>query len=545
MEDNANELMRQALAKIRELKAQVNRLQRPAARVAIVGRGFELAGGVNTSDRLWEALSSGADQFSDLPPLRWQRMDKGIYTHRAAYLEPSSFDPLIFSISPRESRFLDPQHKLLLKTVWWALEDAGIGWDEIAGTDTGIYVALSSDDFAQRVGASLADMDAHSALGSGRSMAAGRLGYLLDSHGPVMTVDTACSSSLVVLHLAAEDLRNGRIDRAIVAGANLILDPSSTLAFCRLGALSPSGVCRSFDERGDGYVRGEGGVALVLEREADALDSGRRIHSVVLGSAIGHDGESNGLTAPNGRSQELVIRRALTVAGLSPNDIDYVEAHATGTVLGDPVELQALSRVMDARTVETPVLVGTIKSAFGHLEAAAGLASVLRTIEIINRGIVPPQANFGTPNSRFPWAHSRLALPSTEARAATVGSAGVSAFGMSGTNAHVILAVPARDAAQADDSGGADRWAVRLSAPNVSALEAQVLAAQRILKMDADAPAGILTGSPGSKRTPYRVAIEAPSGPQLHDRLGRALAHVHPVHAPASTVAGFGGQGGR
>lgn len=541
---DSNELMRQALAKIRELKAEVKRLREPSPPVAIVGVGLELAGGVTSPEALWQALSSGEDQFSDIPAGRWTRSVDGIYTTSAAYIEASSFDPLIFSMSPRESRSLDPQHKLILKTVWWALEDAGISLTEIAGSDTGIYVALSSDDFAQRVGSSLGALDAHSALGSGRSMAAGRLGYLLDTHGPVMTIDTACSSSLVALHMAVQDLRSGRTDRAIVAGANLILDPSSTLAFCRLGALSPTGVCRSFDDAGDGYVRGEGGVALVLERESDAVTAGRFCHAVVRGSAVAHDGQSNGLTAPNGRSQEVVIRRALSDSGLSIDDIDYIEAHATGTVLGDPVELQALSRVIAARTVEPRVLVGTIKSAFGHLETAAGLASVVRTIEILKRGEVPPQANFSSPNRRFRWEDSRLAAPTSVARKGRLRSAGVSAFGMSGTNAHVIVSSASPAEIEQSKNWTGDRWVARLSAPDRSSLEAQIRAAQDELAWGTGDNAMRLLGSPSSAATPYRVALEAAAGRRLHDQLARALDHVRPAHTPSAVIAGYGGQRG-
>lgn len=533
--------MREALTKIRELKAEVKRLREPVPPIAVVGIGLELAGGVTSPEALWQALNTGTDQFSDLPEGRWTRSVDGIYTTRAAYLEPSFFDPLLFSISPRESRSLDPQHKLILKAVWWALEDAGVSLTEIAGSDTGIYIALSSDDFAQRIGVSLGALNAHSALGSGRPMAAGRLGYLLNTHGPVMTLDTACSSSLVAMHLAVEDLRSGRTDRAIVAGANLILDPGSTLAFCHLRALSPMGICRSFDDAADGYVRGEGGVALVLEREPDAVSAGRSCHALVRGSAIAHDGQSNGLTAPNGRSQEIVIRRALLDSGLSVDDIDYVEAHATGTVLGDPIELQALSRIMADRMVDSPVLVGTIKSAFGHLETVSGLASVVRTIEILKRDEVPPQANFSLPNRRFCWENSRLAMPVNVRRKGRFRSAGVSAFGMSGTNAHVILSSPVLTKVERSRNRTGNRWVTRLSGPDLSSLEAQVRAAQDELARGAGDSMRLL-GSPSSAATPYRIALEANSERRLHDQVAHSLGFVRSIHSPSAVIAGYGGQ---
>lgn len=544
LEREADQLVREALGRIRELKAEVARLKGATSPVAITGVGVEMAGGVTSLDDLWNAMVSGADHFCDPPHDRWaDRVPDGVYTTRAAYVQPSQFDPSIFGMSPRESKALDPQQKLLLKTTWWALEDAGVSLDEVSASQTGVYVALSSDDFAQRIGASLGELDSHRALGSARSMAAGRLGYFLNAHGPAICIDTACSSSLVALHMATQDLRSGRIDRAVVTGANLILDPSSTLAFCKLGALSPTGLCRSFDVGGDGYVRGEGAIALVLEREADAVAAGRTVHSSIVGSAIGHDGQSNGLTAPNGRSQEMVIRRAISDAGITVDDIDYVEAHATGTVLGDPIELQALDRVMAGRTKGSPVHVGSIKSCFGHLEAAAGLASVLRTSEVLRRGAIPPQVNFTEPNDRFKWKDSRLAVPSAQVLHGQFDRAGVSSFGMSGTNAHVVLRAPRRTH-ETSPADWKSRYVTRLSAPTRASLQVQVDKLKRIFDSDTSTPSsrhGL--GAPGSKATPYRVAVQAGTAEEMRRRLDRVMPQVRPAHSSAGVIAAYGGQG--
>ncbi|MEE3221157.1 MAG: type I polyketide synthase, partial [Planctomycetota bacterium] len=310
--------------------------------IAVVGMGcrFPRASG---PDEFWRLLRDGVDAVADIPAARWDvdafydenpESPGKMYTRRAALLDDvDQFDPSFFGIAPREAEAMDPQQRLLLEVSWEALEHAGVAGDELANSETGIFVGISNSDYA-RLGEGTATIDPYVGTGTSSSIAAGRLSYFLGLHGPCLAVDTACSSSLVAVHLAIQNLRDGECHTALAGGVNLILHPASMIALSKLRALSPNGVCRTFDDAADGYVRGEGCGIVILKRLSDAVTDGDRVLAVLRGSAINHDGQSNGLTAPNGIAQESVIRRAVADAGIRPAQVGYLEAHGTGTPLG-------------------------------------------------------------------------------------------------------------------------------------------------------------------------------------------------------------------
>ncbi|HET9954840.1 MAG TPA: type I polyketide synthase, partial [Polyangiaceae bacterium] len=434
------------------LEAERKRRTEP---IAIVGIGCRFPGGAAGPRAFWKLLEQGVDATCPVPLERWDaralydpdpNAPGKCYTQRGGFLDQvSGFEPEFFGISPREAAGLDPQQRLLLEVTWEALEDAGIPADRLAGSATGVWVGLSLDDYARRCipTGHLERIDAYTALGNARSVAAGRIAYVLGLHGPVLQLDTACSSSLVAVHLACQSLRSGECELAIVGGVNVMSSPEASVALCRLQALAPDGRCKTFDAAADGYGRGEGCGVVVLKRLAAARAAGDHIHAVIRGSAVNHDGRSNGLTAPNGAAQEAVLRSALTDAGVDPAHVGYVEAHGTGTLLGDPIEVLALSRVYGAaRAPEQPLVLGSVKTNFGHLEAAAGVAALIKTALCLEHGQLAPHLHFHKPNPKIPWAQLPVRV-ATQNEAFPRGQggafAGVSSFGISGTNAHVVL----------------------------------------------------------------------------------------------------------
>ena len=330
---------------------------------------------------------------------------------------------------------MDPQHRLLLEVVWEALEDALIPPDRLAGTAAGVFVGMCNYDYAQL--AALAEgADGYAGIGGAPSIAAGRIAYLLGLTGPAMVVDTACSSSLAAVHLAVQALRTGECSLALAGGVNLAVGNGTTTALEQLHMLSPDGRCKAFDADADGFVRGEGCGVVVLKRLVDAEAAGDRMLGVIRGSALNQDGRSAGLTAPNGPAQEAVIRAALMNAGLAPAEIDYIEAHGTGTALGDPIEMHALKAVFAGR--ERPLLVGSVKSNIGHAEAAAGIAGLIKAVLMLRHQRVPASLNYRHLNPHIDLAGVPIAVP-TALREADLTRIGVSSFGFSGTNAHVVL----------------------------------------------------------------------------------------------------------
>ncbi|MFD9264048.1 polyketide synthase, partial [Streptomyces sp. NPDC059538] len=353
------------------------------------------------------------------------------------------FDPPLLGVAPREGRALDPQHRMLLEVVQEALDDAGIPAARAAADGaTGLYVGITGQDYREwmREGP-----DSYWATGNGHCFSAGRLAHTLGLTGPAMAVDTACSSSLVTVHLARQALRSGECDIAVAGGVNLVLSPHGTALAARTGALSPDGVCRPFDARANGFTRSEGCGIVVLKRLSDAVRDGDRVHAVIHGSAVNHDGRASGFTAPNVLAQTRLVERALAEAGLGPADIGHVEAHGTGTALGDPIEVEALAAALGGRTgTAPPVLLGSAKANLGHTESAAGVLGLIKAMLSLRHRAVPPLPHFTTLNPRIDLSGTGLRIP-TELEPWPAGAgayAGVSSFGMSGTNAHVVLGAP-------------------------------------------------------------------------------------------------------
>src|SRR5579883_1785243 len=355
------------------------------------------------------------------------------------------FDAAFFRISPHEAIRMDPQQRLLLEVAWEALEDAGQDIHQLNASQTGVFIGISTSDYAQlRMQVQTqAEIDAYTGTGTTLSVAAGRISYTFGFQGPSMIVDTACSSSLVAVHLACQSLRNGESTMALAGGVNLILVPDGHIYLSKLHALAPDGRCKTFDASANGFVRGEGCGVVVLKRLSDALAAGDPIHALIRGSAFNQDGRSSGLTVPNGLAQQAVIRQALAQADARPGDIDYVEAHGTGTALGDPIEVQALGKVYGPEhSQQHPLLIGSVKTNIGHLEAAAGIAGLIKTVLILEHQEIPPHLHFRNPSPYIAWDALPVHIPlerSPWQRAERPRMAGVSAFGYSGTNVHAIL----------------------------------------------------------------------------------------------------------
>ena len=493
--------------------------------IAIVGIGCRFPGGADTPEALWCLLCGAGDAITAPPAGRFAGAAP-IAELRGGYLDSiEDFDPEFFGMSPREARALDPQQRLLLEVAWHALEDAGIVPAELRDTDTGVFAGVCSDDYRRRL-EQAGPGDLHRVTGTAHAIAAGRLSYWLGLTGPSLAVDTACSSSLVAVHLACTSLRRGECDLAIAGGVNVLLDAETTQVFAAAGMLSPRGQLRAFDDAADGYVRGEGCGMVVLERLSVARARGRAIHAVIRGTMVNQDGRSSSLTAPRGPSQEAVIRRALRDAGLAPDAVGYVEAHGTGTALGDPIELGALAGVFGARR-EHALWIGSIKSAIGHLEGAAGIAGLIKAALCVRYGVIPAQPGFDAPTRHFAWAASALQVPRVPvAWTADQRVAAVSSFGLGGTNAHVVLSAAPRDAAPAGIS------AAPPAAPHLLVLRARTDAALRELAeryaalLDSDAFADPATVSELCRRAAlersdfaHRLAVAGASASELRDRL--------------------------
>ncbi|WP_212004577.1 non-ribosomal peptide synthetase/type I polyketide synthase [Chitinophaga sp. HK235] len=425
-------------------------------RIAVVGIGCRFPGGVNTPAAFWDLLSEQRSAITVIPKDRWDAdayFDENedatgrMYIRHGGFIDQvDGFDPMFFGISPKEAACMDPQQRLLLEVCWESLENAGLSPSKLRGSETGVFIGMGTDDYQQIVhsttDATYFD-DAFSGLGIERSVAAGRIAYLLDFHGPVVQLDTACSSSLLSIHQACQHLMLGECSLALAGGVNLMLSPETTIKLCRMKALSPSGLCKTFDDSADGYVRGEGCGIVVLKRLQDALADGDNVLAVIAGSAVNHDGLSNGLTAPNGIAQQQVIRKALRSARLSADSVQYVEAHGTGTRLGDPVEIQALQAVYGhGRSAAQSLLVGAVKTNIGHLEAAAGIAGFIKTVLSLQHAQLPGSLNCHEPNRLIPWKEMAVKVVNEMTpwtMATDKRRAGVSSFGLSGTNVHIIL----------------------------------------------------------------------------------------------------------
>lgn len=443
----ATHALQKSQERVKELEAQ--RTQP----IAIVGMGCRYPGGVRSPDDLWSLVANEVDAIAPFPPERGWKKDElydpspeafgRTYVWSGGFIEGvERFDPAFFGVEESEAAGVDPQHRLLLEAAWEAFERAGINPASLSGSSTGVFTGVAYSDYAARLQLH-PEYEIHNGVSCALSMASGRISYALGLHGPAVTIDTACSSSLVAVHLASQSLRLGECDVALVGGACIMTTPTSFVTASRQRLLAPDGRCKPFSARADGTCWGEGVGVLVLQRLSDARRSGRPILAVIRGSAVNQDGKTQGLAAPNGPAQERVIRLALENAGLSPREVDVVEAHGTGTTLGDPIEAHALMATYGQdRPSDEPLWVGTLKSNIGHSQAASGIAGIIKLVQAMKNKTLPKTLRTEEPSGYIDWSAGNVRLLSTARPWHAPGRprrGAVSAFGMSGTKAHVIL----------------------------------------------------------------------------------------------------------
>lgn len=447
--------LKNALLAVREMRSKLDAMERAKAEpIAIIGMGCRLPG-ANNLQSFWSLLHDGVDAITEIPKDRWN-IDEfynpdpdapgKMYVRNAGFIDQvDQFDAQFFGITPREVENMDPQHRLLLEVSWEAIEQAGTAPDQLRNSQTGVFVGITTNDYLQlQIGSSdHSKIDAYSATGNCLNAVAGRLSYTLGLQGPSMVVDTACSSSLVAIHLASQSLRSQECDLALAGGVNLIISPIATIATCRARMLAPDGRCKTFDAAADGFGRGEGCGVVVLKRLSDAIADGDNILALIRGSAVNQDGPSSGLTVPNGVAQQALIRKALANARVEPGQISYVEAHGTGTSLGDPIEVESLGAVLcQERSPQEPLIIGSAKTNIGHLESASGVAGLIKVVLALQHQEIPPHLHLKNPNPFIPWAKLPLLVP-TQRTPWTSGDkpriAGLSGFGVTGTNAHLII----------------------------------------------------------------------------------------------------------
>lgn len=505
--------------------------------IAIVGIGCRFPGAADPSG-YWRLLRDGIDAIREVPADRWDARaffhpDASVpgkaVTRWGGFLDAvDGFEPFFFGISPGEAERMDPQQRLLLELAYESFEDAGYPMTRLAGTRAGVFVGISINEYGFLQFGDHERLNGHSGTGNALSIAANRISYFFDLHGPSMAVDTACSSSLTAVHLACRSLRSGECDLALAGGVNVVLSPAHSIAFTKAGVLAPDGRCKVFDARADGYVRGEGGGLVVLKPLSKALADGDTVLAVIRGSAIHQDGRTNGLMAPSREAQEAVLRDAYRDAGVPPARVQYVEAHGTGTLLGDSIEARALGAVLGPDRTNGPCLVGSVKSNLGHLEAAAGIAGLVKVVLALQERTIPPSLHFATPNPHIPFGELGLRVaadvtPWPAHQGAAL--AGVSSFGFGGTNVHVVLeeapsSVPGRHA-DLPAAGTAD--VLLVSAHSAQALRALAHAHRDLLSgpESGDRPSfpDVCAASRRRNHLEHRLALVAGSTEELIESL--------------------------
>jgi acyl transferase domain-containing protein/acyl carrier protein len=493
----------QALPKVRS-KADDNQELKHEP-IAIIGIGCRFPG-CSGPGAFWRLLCDGIDAISEVPAERWDwqtlydlnpETPGKMNTYWGGFLEEiDRFDPGFFGISPREAARMDPQQRLLLEVAWEALEDGGQVVERLGGTKTGVFIGISSNDYGHIQFSNPEIIDAYAGTGNALSIAANRISYLFNFRGPSMATDTACSSSLVAVHLACQSLLSGESTMALAGGVNLIISPAITLNFTKAGVMAPDGRCKAFDARANGYVRGEGAGIVVLKPLSMALADGDPIYALIKGTAVNQDGRTNGLMAPSRQAQEEVLRTAYQHAGISPGQVAYVEAHGTGTLLGDPIEAAALGTVLSIdRPTDSHCAVGSVKTNIGHLEAAAGIAGLIKVALSLKHKMIPPSLHFQTPNPHIDFATLSLDVQQTLSpwpNRSGSAIAGVSSFGFGGTNAHAVL-TEAKDSLVAqgniEESDASSTHILPLSGHSAEALESLVKSYLHFLQ--AEEPAAI------------------------------------------------------
>ena len=519
--------------------------------IAIVGIGCRFPGRADSPEAFWRNLRTGSDAIAEVPPERWDieryydpnpEAPGKMTTRWGGFIAAvDRFDAESFGITPREARSMDPQQRLLMEVAREALANAGHArLEELEGSATGVFVGIATDDYAQMQMAAqgLAGIDTYFVSGAARSIASGRLSYYFGFHGPAVSLDTACSSSLLAVHQACRSLKDGECRMALAAGVNLILAPANTVALSKYQMMAPDGRCKAFDAAADGFVRGEGCGVVVLKRLGDALADRDHVYALIMGSATNQDGPSSGLTVPNGPAQEAVIRAALARAGIQPSQVDYIEAHGTGTALGDPIEVRALGACFnDGRPPERPLLIGSVKTNIGHLEAASGIAGLIKAALVLHHREIPPSLHFQRPNPNIDWEGLAIRV-ATEATSLAHGAgrlhAGVTALGFSGTNVHIVLASPPAAAAPPDRLQR-PRHVITLSARTEAQLRAGAAELAQHLAADATGDPGDIgfTLNLGRTHERHRLALTVASTEELQ----RGLSAVAGGQAGAARVA--------
>jgi len=455
--NNAEAVMKSALRELKRSREKIKGFENEKYEpIAIIGMGCRYPGSVDNSASYWDLLAGGKSGIREMTNERWNadeyydpdRAAPGkMYTKAMGVVDNlDEFDADLFGIAPIEAESMDPQQRILLEVCWQAFEDAGIKVPELNGSKTSVYVGICHQDYAL-LQARYTDGErasAYDGTGNAHAVASGRISYLFGLRGPSISIDTACSSSLVSLHLACQSLRSGESDMSLAGGINIVITPTTSVVFSKANMLAVDGRCKTFDASADGYVRGEGCGMLVLKRLSDAQRDGDKVLAVIRGTAVNQDGRSQGLTAPNEIAQENVIRDALTNARLTAADVSLIEAHGTGTPLGDPIEIGALNSVYGkGRTQADPLIVGSSKTNLGHMEAAAGVGGVMKVVLALQNRLIPPHLNYSTPNPHIDWANTPVHIPVTlepwSVKEGKTRIAGISSFGFSGTNSHVLI----------------------------------------------------------------------------------------------------------
>ncbi|MGD1922457.1 MAG: type I polyketide synthase, partial [Pleurocapsa sp.] len=546
-------LLKDALVEMRKMRAQLDRVEQEKHEpIAVIGMDCRFPGGADNPDAYWEMLKNGVDGIVEVPKTRWdidENYDREpdapgkMYARYGGFIEyEDKFDPQFFGISPREAKAIDPQQRLLLEVTHNALENAGQSTAKLRGSKTGVFIGQCFDDYSRRSinSGDPTRIDAFNSLGNTSSITAGRIAYVLGLQGATLQLDTTCSSSLMAVHLACQSLRNKEINLAIAGGVNLMLSPEVTIGFCRLKALSPNGHCKTFDASADGYVRGEGCGVVVLKRLSNAIANNDNILAVIKGSAVNHDGQSNGLTAPNGNAQEAVITEALLNAQVKPEDVGYIEAHGTGTSLGDPIEVLALGKVFKSSR-EHKLKIGSVKTNFGHLESAAGVAGLIKIILSIRHKAIPPHLNCDDPSPYIPWdklpieVGNHLSPWNDETRIA-----GVSSFGMSGTNAHIVVG-NVNISVKADEEE--KLHLLTLSAKSEAALQALIKKYREYLNNSIFLKNICYTSNVGRSHFKHRLAITGHSTDELRQNLAGTYHDTPLQNHHNKTAFLFTGQG--